>query len=391
MKRWWSRSPLVGVVVPAYGVEHWLDDCLRSLVSQAHTRWEAVVVDDGSPDRSGEIAEEWARRDSRITVVHTPNGGLGAARNVGVQHVRGDYLTFLDSDDALPPTAHADLVAALEASGSDFATGSLLRWEAPYDVAPGPSGEPPWMRRLHRPPLRGARIEQRPELLGDVFAWNKLYRRSWWDSRGLSWPERVRYEDQPTTTRAWLDGTFDVLDEVVYHWRIRPGSITETRASMQDLRDRWATKRMALEAVRAHGSAEVEEVFVDRVLAGDLWRYFLMVPDASEEWWRLLRAGVQEIWGGRSLLHSGLPPVHRLAGWLVEQDRRDDASALMGWAVGLDGPAPRAQDIATGAWRLAVPHSVLDEETVEPAALTLRDHEVQIGQGQTGGRQASEG
>jgi CDP-glycerol glycerophosphotransferase len=371
MKRWFGRSPLVGVVVPAYGVEEWLDECLRSLVGQTHRRWEAVVVDDGSPDRSGEIAEDWARRDARISVVHTANGGLGAARNVGVGHVRGEYLAFLDSDDVLPATAYADLVASLEQSGSDLATGSVARWED------GRLAEPPWMRRLHRPPLRGARIEDRPELLGDVFAWNKLYRRSWWDRAGLAWPEGTRYEDQPTITRAFLGGRFDVLDQVVYHWRIRSGSITQTRASMEDLRDRWETKRASLAAVREHGSADVERVFVDRVLAGDLWRYFLLLPGCSEEWWRLLRAGVLELWGRRSLVHSGLPPVHRLAGWLVEQDRRAEATRLMEWVAGLDGaPAPRVQDVATDAWRVAVPHTVLDEATVDPAALALRPHEV---------------
>ncbi len=367
--RLFTRAPLLGVVIPAWGVEDYLDDCIRSLLAQTHTRWEAVIVDDGSVDRTGEIADDWARRDVRISVVHTVNGGLGAARNLGAGRVRGDYLAFLDSDDVLPPTAYAALVGALEDSGSDFATGSIVRWED------GVQTEPPWMRRLHQP-LRRARIEQRPELLGDVFAWNKLWRRSFWDAAGLAWPEGVRYEDQPTTTRAFLAGTFDVIDEVVYHWRIRAGSITQTRASLEDLRDRWETKRSALASVRAHGAAEVEEVFVDRVLAGDLWRYFLLVPGASEEWWRLLRGGVLEFWGKRSLVHSGLPPVHRLAGWLVEQDRRADVHALMEWVGTLDGPAPRAQDIATGAWRLSVPPSVLDASTVDPAALALRAHEV---------------
>ncbi|MGH8732691.1 MAG: glycosyltransferase family 2 protein, partial [Burkholderiales bacterium] len=80
----------VSVVVPAYGVEEWLPERLAGLVAQTHREWEAVVVDDGSPDRSGEIAEEWAVRDKRIRVVHTPNGGLGAARNLGAREVRGD-------------------------------------------------------------------------------------------------------------------------------------------------------------------------------------------------------------------------------------------------------------------------------------------------------------
>ncbi|HYJ26711.1 MAG TPA: glycosyltransferase family 2 protein, partial [Nocardioides sp.] len=122
MRRLFSRAPLLGVVIPAWGVEDYLDDCLRSLLAQTHRRWEAVIVDDGATDRTGEIADAWARRDDRITVVHSVNGGLGAARNLGVRHVRGDHLAFLDSDDVLPPTAYADLVGALDDSGSDFAT-----------------------------------------------------------------------------------------------------------------------------------------------------------------------------------------------------------------------------------------------------------------------------
>lgn len=370
MKRLFSRAPLLGVVIPAWGVEDYLDDCVRSLLAQTHRRWEAVIVDDGSTDRTGEIADEWAHRDSRISVIHSVNGGLGAARNLGTLQVRGDYLAFLDSDDVLPPTAYADLVGAIERSDSDFATGSVVRWEGEHLV------EPRWMRRLHRP-LRGARIEDRPEILGDVFAWNKVWRRDFWDDAGLAWPEGVRYEDQPTTTQSFLRGSFDVLDEVVYHWRIREGSITQTRASsVQDLADRWETKRRALALVRAHGSAAVEEVFVDRVLAGDLWRYFLLAPGAPDEWWLLLRAGVLEFWGRRSLVLSGLPPVHRLAGWLVEQDRRAEVSSLMEWAARLDGAAPRAQDPASGTWRLSIPPAVLDETTVVPEALALRDHEV---------------
>ena len=105
--RLFSRSPLLGVVIPAWGVEDYLDDCVRSLLAQTHTRCEAVIVDDGATDRTGEIADAWARRDRRISVVHSVNGGLGAARNLGVQHVRGDLLAFLDSDDVLPPTAYA--------------------------------------------------------------------------------------------------------------------------------------------------------------------------------------------------------------------------------------------------------------------------------------------
>ena len=365
----------MSVVVPAYGVEAYLPACLDSLIAQTWRTWEAIVVDDGSPDRCGEIAEAYAARDERIRVVHVSNGGLGSARNVGAGHAIGEFLTFLDSDDVLAPDALSVLVGTLLESGSDFVTGSIVRWEAPFDDAS--LHEPPWMRRLHSRAL-GLRIADRPEILGDVFAWNKVFTRSFWDANGLTWPEGVRYEDQPTTTRAFMAGTFDVVDDLVYHWRIRDdgSSITQQRSSVHDLTDRWQTKRMSYAAVRSAGDEAVESVFVDRVLAGDLWRYFLEIPRASDEWWALLRDGVREFWGQRSLVHSGLPPTHRLCGWLVEHDRRADAASLMVWFAALPGPAPQVGD---GAGRhIDVPSNVLDRSTVDPAALALRDHEIRL-------------
>lgn len=378
-------EPLVSVVVPAYAVEDYLAECLDSLLAQTWRAWEAIVVDDGSPDTSGEIAEAYAARDPRIRVVHVANGGLGSARNVGVAHAGGDFLTFLDSDDVLPAGALSVLTGSLLASGSDFATGSIVRWEAPFDGAS--LHEPPWMHRLH---VRGRalRIAERPEILGDVFAWNKVFRRSFYDGAGLSWPEGVRYEDQPTTTGAYVRGTFDVVPEIVYHWRIRDdgSSITQQRSSVTDLADRWTTKRMSYAEVLSAQDTAVTDVFVDRVLAGDLWRYFLEIPGASDQWWELLRQGVLEFWGpDRSLTGSGLPPVHRLCGWLVEQGRRDDAVALMRWAATLTGPAPqvggedRSRDdegAATTGRHIDVPSGVLDLSTVGPVALALRPYEI---------------
>ena len=346
------------MVVPVYNVEAYLAECLDSLLAQTWRELEVVVVDDGSTDSSGRIADEYADRDARVRVVHIANGGLGAARNVGLRHVTGEFVAFADSDDVVPPSAYTVMAGSLLASGSDFVTGSIVRWEADG------LHEPPWMHRLHGD-ARGLAIEDRPEILGDVFAWNKLFRQSFWESAGLSWPEQIRYEDQPTTTRAFLEGRFDVLADIVYHWRIRTdgSSITQQRASVPDLEDRLATKRMTLEFVLAHGDDAVTEVFCDRVLAGDLWRYFSELPGAPDDWWALLRKMVLEFWGERSLVHSGLPPVHRLTGWLVEQDRRDDAVAVMEYAA--------ANQVERRNGRIVVP--VLDESTIDPAALALRE------------------
>lgn len=372
-------DPLLGIVVPVYDVADYLPACLDSILAQSHDQLDVVVVDDGSPDASGEIAERYAARDPRVRVVHIDNRGLGAARNEGLRHVRGDYLGFADSDDVVPPAAYASLVGTLERSGSDLATGSIARWEASADN--GELVEPPWMRRLHNPARVDLSLLDHPELLGDVFAWNKVYRRSFWDDAELTWPEGIRYEDQPTTTRAFLsaDGV-DVLPDIVYHWRIRHDgtSITQQRASRRDLEDRLATKQMALASVDAYvaGSTDprasrLHELFVDRVLAGDLHRYFAEIPGCGDPWWTLLREGIAGLWGDRSLTRSGLTPVHRLAGWLVEQDRREDASALMTYVAELGRPVDRVE--LPGGVRLDVP--VLDLDTVDPAALAVRPHE----------------
>jgi hypothetical protein len=201
-----------------------------------------------------------------------------------------------------------------------------------------------------------------------------VFRRSFWTSSDLSWPEGLRYEDQPTTTRAYLLAQFEVIPDIVYHWRIRDdgSSITQQRGTMSDLSDRILTKRMSLASVDELGSPEVAEVFLTRVLAGDLHRYFVEIPGCSDDWWEQLRAMVHEFWGERSLVDCGLPPVHRLTGWLVQQDRREDASAVMTFVAGLDGgPVPRV--VVDGAPRLDVP--VLDAGSVDPSALALRPHE----------------
>lgn len=364
------RSPLLSVVVPVYDVEAYLPAALDSVLAQTHENLQVVVVDDGSTDGSGAVADAYAARDPRVLVVHTENRGLGAARNEGVRHATGDLLAFADSDDVVPPGAYPVLVRELTRTGADFATGSVARLDG--DTV----SELPWMRRLHKDRL-ALPIEQHPELLGDVFAWNKLFRRPFWDGAELAWPEGIRYEDQPTTTAAYVRARrVAIVPEVVYHWRIRHdgSSITQQRSSLDDLRDRWTTKRMSLATVEAFGSKKVSKVFHDRVLAGDMHRYFAEIPGCSDAWWDLLVAGVREFWGSRSLVHSGLPPVHRLTGWLVESGRRDDATRVMEYVATLGAPVPQVR--TPRGPRIDVPG--LDPATVDPAALALRDFEVRV-------------
>ena len=94
----------VSIVVPCYKVEKYLNTCIKSVQMQTYYNWELILVDDGSPNRCGEICDEYAAKDSRIKVIHKENRGLSSARNAGLDYPpKGEFVTFLDSDDLPPP------------------------------------------------------------------------------------------------------------------------------------------------------------------------------------------------------------------------------------------------------------------------------------------------
>ena len=105
-----KKNPLISVIVPVYKVEQYLHRCVDSILAQTYTNLEIILIDDGSPDRSGAICDEYAAKDSRIRVIHQKNAGLGAARNAGLDVCSGEYIAFVDSDDTLPEDALEQLI-----------------------------------------------------------------------------------------------------------------------------------------------------------------------------------------------------------------------------------------------------------------------------------------
>lgn len=95
--------PEISVIVPVYKVEPYLRECVDSILAQTFTDFELILIDDGSPDNCGIICDEYAERDNRIIVIHQENGGLSAARNSGLDVAKGEYVTFIDSDDVVSP------------------------------------------------------------------------------------------------------------------------------------------------------------------------------------------------------------------------------------------------------------------------------------------------
>lgn len=107
------NSPLLSIIVPVYNVEAYLDECVQSILAQDFTDWEMLLVDDGSQDQSGAKCDQWAERDQCIRVLHQENQGQAAARNHALDIARGQYITFVDSDDSLAPNTYGPNMAYL--------------------------------------------------------------------------------------------------------------------------------------------------------------------------------------------------------------------------------------------------------------------------------------
>lgn len=93
----------VSIIVPVYKAELYIRKCIDSILSQTFTNFELLLIDDGSPDNCGKICDEYAELDTRVHVFHKENGGVSAARNLGLDHAKGDYVCFIDSDDWIDP------------------------------------------------------------------------------------------------------------------------------------------------------------------------------------------------------------------------------------------------------------------------------------------------
>lgn len=112
---------MISVIVPCYNVERYLDRCMKTLVGQTYKDLEIILVDDGSKDSTGEICDRWAALDGRVKVIHKENGGLGFARNSGLEIASGDYIAFVDSDDFVDESLYQRLMKAVEDNGADIA------------------------------------------------------------------------------------------------------------------------------------------------------------------------------------------------------------------------------------------------------------------------------
>ncbi len=232
----------ISVIIPIYNVENYLRKCLDSVVNQTYKNLEILLVDDESSDSSGLIADEYAQKDSRIRVFHNKNMGVSGARNYGLDHMKGDYVAFIDSDDYVDLTYFEKLYKALKDTASDM---SVCGFDYIFENRDNK------FKIKHLFPNR-TRVLGKEQALKNIFsysrrtvsfttAWANLAKKELY--QGVRYPLRKIVEDMYTTYKLYLNADkIAYYNESLYFYVQRTGSIVNSpftleKTSMIDLYD----------------------------------------------------------------------------------------------------------------------------------------------------------
>lgn len=223
-----NAEELISVIIPVYNVKPYLRMCADSVFAQTFRNLEILFIDDGSTDGSGELCDALAQEDSRVRVIHQKNGGLSAARNTGIDACTGDYIFFLDSDDAISPVALAHLWTACIRTRADVASGDFRRFS---------SMEVPQERAAFATESFGTEEALRRMLMTQGLghqAWGKLFRRKLWES--FRFPVGLLYEDYAVIYDVMCQaGRVTSVTDALYFYRMHEGSIMHTRITERNL------------------------------------------------------------------------------------------------------------------------------------------------------------
>lgn len=306
-------EPLISVIVPVYKVEQYLGRCVDSILAQTYQNTEILLVDDGSPDNCPKMCEEYVKKYPNIRVFHQENKGLSGARNTGIDHAKGDYLAFLDSDDVFSPYFLESLYRALIENDADI---SQCRWEYMH----GDTIKEPYDSQAKRTCFTGR------EMLANLYiqtgayfvvAWNKLYKKELFHK--IRYPQGRIHEDEATTYKLFdLAKKCVFVDNALYGYYVGSGgtSITRNGFHLKKLDWRLANK----ERVQYFIDKDYKELVVPAVKAcndGSIDLYFKcrdFCPDAKTEM-NEIRQGVRE---SLSLIKKyGSLPVKTRIGYLL--------------------------------------------------------------------------
>lgn len=232
---------LVSVVIPVFNVEKYLERCIESVLKQTYMNIEVILVDDGSLDKSGDICDQLAKNDQRISVYHKANGGLSDARNYGVKKANGQYITFIDSDDYIAPNYIAYLYELLQKYDADISCCCMVKTEddhAEYRA----NTELPVEQQM-------TGYEASQALMGKLYmvlvmAWGKLYRSE--IVKKFFFPIGKKHEDEATTYQYYYESKRVVVgNQCLYAYYQNAMSITHTIGRELNKDAIWALEHRA--------------------------------------------------------------------------------------------------------------------------------------------------
>jgi glycosyltransferase involved in cell wall biosynthesis len=215
----------ISLVVPVYGVEKYIAEFARSVFGQSYSDVQYIFVNDGTKDSSAEIAQTYVEKNPKhFRLLNKENGGLSDARNFALPHAKGKYITFLDSDDYVETTCYEKLMNKITSESLDIVVGNLQYFYEDSDRLMN-------MRGLN---CNASADIQKAALLSPLFAWNKVYRKAYFDQIGLRYPKGLWYEDLPVTLPLFANtDCIGHVDETLYHYRQRTGSIMASGGAKQ--------------------------------------------------------------------------------------------------------------------------------------------------------------
>lgn len=179
-------QPKISVIVPVYKAECFLHKCIDSVIAQTYTNWELLLIDDGSPDKSGEICEQYAKDNKRIVPFHIENGGPSNARNYGLYHATGQYVCFIDSDDWVEPTYLEHLYNGEQREGVGVVIGGHVRYEVSNTIVRS-VGDKLYDKSAFNLIFEGQRIAHWGYTVAKLYELNTLNRAK------LRFPQNIKY------------------------------------------------------------------------------------------------------------------------------------------------------------------------------------------------------
>ncbi len=218
----------ISVVVPVYKVEKYLDECVESILAQTFTDFELILVDDGSPDACPKMCDAWATKDARVSVIHQENKGLLQARNTGIRAAKGEWITFVDSDDCIAPELFQTLYDTAIDTGADFVQSGAVREKALYNAEIQGSA-----KRYEREEIVRVIVPVLMQRMRDAavscVAWGKLYRKSLLQNAQAILCSGVRCYGEDCLLTLCVAGhshTIAVLEDTkLYYYRVNQDSI----------------------------------------------------------------------------------------------------------------------------------------------------------------------